>query len=45
VTLTDHEGKDWTFSMGDAKVRLNGKDSKRLSGKFSLENKEFTSIG
>jgi len=28
VTFTDHEGKDWTFSMGDAKVRLNGKDSK-----------------
>jgi len=28
VTLTDPEGKDWTFSMGDATVRLNGKDSK-----------------
>ena len=28
VTFTDPEGKDWTFSMGDATVRLNGKDSK-----------------
>ncbi len=28
VTITDHEAKDWTFSMGDAKVRLNGEVSK-----------------
>ena len=28
VTFTDHRDKDWTFPMGDAKVRLNREDSK-----------------
>ncbi len=28
VTFTDHQGKDWTFPMGSAKVRLNKEDSK-----------------
>jgi Cu/Ag efflux protein CusF len=28
VTFTDHRDKNWTFPMGDAKVRLNREDSK-----------------
>lgn len=28
VTFTDHQDKNWTFAMGDAKVRLNKQDSK-----------------
>ena len=28
LTFTAQEGKDWTFPMGDAKVRLNREDSK-----------------
>ena len=28
VTFTDHQDKDWTFPMGNAKVRLNRADSK-----------------
>jgi Cu/Ag efflux protein CusF len=28
LTLTDHRGRNWTFPMGDAKVRLNREDSK-----------------
>lgn len=28
VTFTDHQDKDWTFAMGDAKVRLNKEDSR-----------------
>jgi len=28
LSLTDGQGKDWAFAMGDAKVRLNKQDSK-----------------
>ena len=28
MTFTDHRDKDWTFPMGNAKVRLNNKDSR-----------------